>query len=175
MSKIPKNTVICVFPLSGKSTAAKRFKNVIDLESSRYMFEDSFIDTVYNGNEELAKGDPNRVRLPDADQKYLEAVLKEVHNPQFDYVLCGPTVLKDLVKQDIPRSIYLVQPQKRTTLVEELMELAIERGNRKEWRENFIPMIPNFLDANPKLLPKENYFELKQGQFLSDIIDGIPY
>lgn len=174
---IPKGAVVCVFPLSGKSTAARRFKNVVDLESSRYMFEDSLIDSKYNGDEEAAKGDPTRIRLEDANERYLEAILVEVNNPEHDYVIAGPTALKDLMDLELAgelaRPLYLVQPEWRDSLVEELHDLSVGRGNSQEWRDAFLPHVERLYKLNLNAVKPERLIILKPGQFLSDVISGL--
>lgn len=173
--KLPKHSIICAFPLSGKSTADKSFENVKDLESSLYMFEDSLVDSKYGGDEEAAKGDPTRVRYPDANERYFNAVLKEAES-SVDYILTSPAILSMLIEAKkaglVDRHIFLVQPSETEDLVEKLTKIAIARGNSIDWINNFIPHVPKFLKGNKETVPSEFIIELNPGEYLSDILIG---
>lgn len=151
MTKIPHPAIIAAFPCSGKSTASQRFKNVIDLESSRYMFTDPLIDNKYQGNEEAAKGDPTRELLPDANERYLAAIVAAAAAGSYDYILCGPTALADLLELEaagvLAYPLYLVQPEWREGFVDEFVALSVGRGNSEDWRAFIVPRLKSFHDA----------------------------
>lgn len=74
--------IISAFAGVGKSYVGKKYKNVLDLESTYYKWLE---DGVANLTEEQRKGNKNRVLNPQWPQNYIEKIMEEKDN--YDIVL----------------------------------------------------------------------------------------
>ena len=74
--------VIAGFAGVGKTTLAKKYKNVIDLESSPYKYDHSMYDNI---DYEKLKGNKDRTRNANFPQNYIDAVNQAKLN--YDVVL----------------------------------------------------------------------------------------
>lgn len=74
--------IISAFAGVGKSYVGKKYKNVLDLESTYYKWLE---DGVANLTEEQRKGNKNRVLNPQWPQNYIEKIVEEKDN--YDIVL----------------------------------------------------------------------------------------
>lgn len=74
--------IISAFAGVGKSYVGKKYKNVLDLESTYYKWLD---EGVSNLTEEERKGNKNRVLNPKWPQNYINKILEEKEN--YDIVL----------------------------------------------------------------------------------------
>jgi len=101
---IKKPLIISGFGGVGKSTLAKKYKNVIDLESTEYQW---IVDPKV-GNREEIKASMNREKNPEYPDNYIKAIKEAMTKydvicvryngtkdpnflDEFDYVVCYPT------------------------------------------------------------------------------------
>lgn len=77
-----KVTIIAGFAGIGKTTLANKYKNVIDLESSYYKWDNTGITNI---SIEKSKGMKNRIKNPNWPQNYYDAI-KEA-SKKYDIVL----------------------------------------------------------------------------------------
>lgn len=127
--KNSKGIIISGFGGVGKTCLAKKYKNVIDLESSPYKYDYSNVEHV---NYEKLKGTKNRILRKDWPENYIKAILEAQNHYDIvcvryngdepvdfydtyglDYMVCYPT--KSAYKNYIKR--------------------FNERGNAPEWIE----------------------------------------
>ena len=103
---IPKGTIIAGFAGIGKTTAALRYDNVIDLESSHYFFQ--LPSNLELEEYEKLKGDCNRVQNPNGMNDYINAIIQAKET--YDYVLIAlfPTLIEELNKRDIDIQISIL-------------------------------------------------------------------
>lgn len=140
-----KNGIIVVgFATVGKTTLSKKYKNVIDLESSPYRWDYSNIDYIPI---EKRKGLKNRIENPDWPQNYYDAI-KEAQT-KYDIVLVQ-LIPMHLDYFDSHNMKYIIAYPSLNTwkLVE---KRCLDRGNNKDFishlKEVFIPF---YLDSKKK-------------------------
>jgi hypothetical protein len=147
---------------TGKSTCAKKYKNVIDMESTIY----KYLNNEYEKEE--AKGKMDRMLNPDWPNNYFKK-LEEVKE-KYDYILISDEICNEfLVKNNY--SYWWVYPS--IGLKDEYLKRCKDRGNSKE-----------FIDYYDSLWEEWYYFckndpnasrriELKKGQYLEDVLDDL--
>ena len=108
-----KGIVIAGFAGIGKTTLAKKYKNVADIESSPYKYDYSNID---KSNLETMKGSKNRVKNKDFPMNYISAIRDAQKN--FDYVLVWIHPEEILPIYDESQIDYLLAFPEREALVD---------------------------------------------------------
>ena len=171
---IPKGTVISGFAGIGKTTAALRYDNVIDLESSHYFFD--MPKDLEPLNYEQLKGDLHRVPNPNGLENYVDAIIEA--QKHYDYVLIAmfPALLQRLHEKGV--DVQIVLPHKDDKRQYELRYQ--QRGNNIDWTKNMINNWELYIESTIKNNPfskepiiMESYYSLhEQTPNLSQIIDG---
>lgn len=183
---IPKGTIISGFAGIGKTTAALKYDNVIDLESSQFFFK--LPNNLTNKDYEKLKGDSSRPINPNGLSDYVDAIIQAKN--KYDYVLIAmfPALIQELNKRNIDIQIVLPHIDDIVTYKRRYQD----RGNNKNWINNMIenwetyldPKSPDFITNNnnlknpikkPIILNKlctdpNKPFIMRES--LSDIIDG---
>lgn len=183
---IPKGTIISGFAGIGKTTAALKYDNVIDLESSQFFFE--LPDNLTKNDYEKLKGDSSRLINPNGLSDYVDAIIEA--KDKYDYVLIAmfPALIQELNNRNIDVQIVLPHIDDIVTYKRRYQD----RGNSKNWIDNMIenwnnyldPKSPDFITNNknlknpikePIILNKlctdpNKPFTMRES--LSDIIDG---
>jgi hypothetical protein len=137
---IPKGTIISGFAGIGKTTAALKYDNVIDLESSQFFFE--LPDNLTNKHYEKLKGDSSRPINPNGLSDYVDAIIQA--KDKYDYVLIAmfPALIEELNNRNI--DVQIVLPH-----IDDIVEYKSRyknRGNHKHWIDNMIKNWNNYLD-----------------------------
>lgn len=183
---IPKGTIISGFAGIGKTTAALKYDNVIDLESSKFFF--NLPDNLTNQDYERLKGDNSRPVNLNGLSDYIDAIIKA--KDKYDYVLIAmfPKLIQELNNRNI--DVQIVLPH-----IDDVVHYKHRyeyRGNNQHWIDNMIenwetyldPKSPDFITNNrnlknpikePIILNKlctdpNKPFVMRES--LSDIIDG---
>ena len=183
---IPKGTIISGFAGIGKTTAALKYDNVIDLESSQFFF--NLPNNLTKNNYEKLKGDASRPINPNGLSDYVDAIIEA--KDKYDYVLIAmfPALIQELNNRNIDVQIVLPHIDDIVTYKRRYQD----RGNSKNWIDNMIenwnnylnPKSPDFITNNknlknpikePIILNKlctdpNKPFTMRES--LSDIIDG---
>ena len=183
---IPKGTIISGFAGIGKTTAALKYDNVIDLESSQFFFE--LPDNLTKNDYEKLKGDASRPINPNGLSDYVDTIIQA--KDKYDYVLIAmfPALIQELNNRNIDVQIVLPHIDDIVTYKRRYQD----RGNSKNWIDNMIenwnnyldPKSPDFITNNknlknpikePIILNKlctdpNKPFTMRES--LSDIIDG---
>ena len=122
-----RGKVISVFAGLGKTTVAKKYSNVCDLQSSPYRCDYSKIS---KADYEKMKCNTSRIPNPEWPNNYLKAVLKA--QKEYDIVLVPSSVdIRELlVNNNI--DFMLVLPIKSTDNREKLLQRYKVRGNSAE-------------------------------------------
>ena len=139
---IPKGTIISGFAGIGKTTAALKYDNVIDLESSQFFFE--LPNNLTKKDYEKLKGDSSRPINPNGLSDYIDAIIQA--KDKYDYVLIAmfPALIQELNNRNI--DVQIVLPN-----VEDIVEYKSRyknRGNHQHWIDNMIENWENYLDPN---------------------------
>lgn len=181
---IPKGTIISGFAGIGKTTAALKYDNVIDLESSKFFF--NLPDDLTNQDYERLKGDKSRPVNLNGLSDYIDAIIEA--KDKYDYVLIAmfPTLIRELNNRNI--DVQIVLPH-----IDDVVHYKRryeDRGNNQHWIDNMIENWNNYLDPNsPDFVTKNLKNPIKEPIFLnkmstpyanpyvsreslSDIIDG---
>ena len=181
---IPKGTIISGFAGIGKTTAALKYDNVIDLESSKFFF--NLPDDLTNQDYEHLKGDNSRPVNFNGLSDYIDAIIEA--KEKYDYVLIAmfPTLIRELNNRNI--DVQIVLPH-----IDDVVHYKRryeDRGNSQHWIDNMIENWNNYLDPNsPDFVTKNLKNPIKEPiilnklctdygkpfvsrESLSDIIDG---
>lgn len=137
-----KPVIIAGFAGIGKTTLAKKYKNVIDLESSLYKWDNSSLENI---PVEERKG-MIREQNKDWPMNYINAIQDAVQIYDIVLVWIHPDVLKIYDEYNIP--YILCYPDKKS--LEIYRKRYIDRGNNKEYIDKVI-----------------NTFEFRERQFES--------
>ena len=149
---------IFAFTATGKSTVAKKYKNVIDMESTSYKYKDCSVEdetlksTVRDLNEEWP-------------ENYFKA-LKEVKD-KYDYILIADEICKDFLINNNYQYWY-VYPKRE--LKQEYLDRCKKRGNN----EDFIFWYSKLWDEWITKCKEDNYaskkIELDSNEYLEDVL-----
>ena len=147
MTNAKKGLVIAGFAGVGKTTLAKKYKNVIDIESSIYKYDYSMYDNIdYEG----FKGRKDRVKNTNFPQNYIDAINQA--KQKYDVVLiwlCDEAI--DLYNKF---GINFVVCYPNAEAFEGYKQRYISRGNSQTWIDNLINYYDEFVVNK---LEKSNY------------------
>lgn len=171
---IPKGTVISGFAGIGKTTAALRYDNVIDLESSHFFFD---IPNDLEPHEyEYLKGNNDRTPNPNGLEDYVDAIIEA--QKEYDYVLIAmfPALLQRLHEKGV--DVQIVLPHKDDKNL--YRQRYLRRGNCIDWTNNMIDNWDLYINSTIKNNPfskesiiMETYSSwYDQTLNISQIIDG---
>ncbi len=147
------------FKAIGKSTLAKKYSNVIDLESSN--FEYIIDENIKKIPLEQRKGLKNRVKNPEYPLNYYNELISNLKRNNIVLFACKPEVVNLLNKNNI--NYYIVYPEEK--MLEEIIERCKRRGNNEE----FISRVKKVYYTDfPKELKKVIW--LQKGQYLEDVL-----
>ncbi len=160
-----EKVIIAGFAGVGKTFLAKKYKNVIDLESSRFVYDYSNVpETEY----EKMKGTKNRIPNKNFPENYINAIFDSLKKYDVILLWLTPDMLQLYEQHNIKYSI--CYPSEKA--FESYVERYKSRGNNDEWIQKvcgYYPKCVAQLQSNnhPKIILKENEtlesFLLKKG------------
>lgn len=151
---------IYAFTATGKSTLAKKYKNVIDMESTMY----KYLETSYN---EESKGTIRKINK-DWPNNYFNA-LKKVAS-EYDYILISDDICNKFLKENNFK-YWWIYPQKE--LKDEYLERCRQRGNNVEFIKWYENNWNNWIDSCKSDELATKHIELKTGEYLEDVLPNL--
>ena len=148
------------FKAIGKTTLAKKYNNVIDVESSNFEY---FIDEELKKIPiEQRKGLKNRIKNPEYPLNYYNELISNLKKGKIVLFACKKEVVELLNENKI--DYYIVYPEEN--MLDEIIDRSKKRGNNQE----FVSRITKVYNED---FPKNNNNKviwLQKGQFLEDIL-----
>ena len=154
-----KGYLIGGFKAIGKTTLAKKYEDVIDLESSDYKY---LIDeSLKKLTKEERKGRNDRVKNPEYPINYIKEMIKLKNKGKIVLFACKKEIISIL--DEMNEDYYIVYPKE--DMLEEIKERSKNRGNN----ENFIN---NIRKAYERDYPKEDkkIIWLGKRQYLEEVL-----
>lgn len=149
------------YTATGKSTVAKKYSNVIDMESTLFKYKNT------KEENEGTKGTTREVNV-DYPQNYYEA-LEQVKN-KYDYILVSDNTCDDYFRT---KNIAYWQVFPHKSLKNEYVERMKKRGNNHDFIAYQIKLWDQWIEEckNDKFAAK--LIELKSGQYLEDVLPNL--
>ena len=144
---------------TGKTTCAKKYKNVIDMESTSFKYLNE------KGNNEARKSLPNRVLNPLWPNNYFEELEKV--KDKFDYILISDDICDEYLHSN-NYEYWQVYPA--LNLKDEFLLRCKQRGNNQKFINYYNENWKNwyYQCKNDKFAKK--HIELTSGQYLEDVL-----
>lgn len=152
--------VIAGFSGVGKTTLSKKYKNVIDLDSAEFVYDDSEIMHI---DFEARKG-MDRKPNPNWPQNYINAIKNAMNNYDFVLVWDRPDALEEYKKNNI--KFWFCYPEKSALSI--YKNRYLNRGNTKMYVEKKINQYNENIDLYEKLDNKK--IILKGNETLEDYL-----
>lgn len=149
-----KPLIIAGFAGIGKTTLAKKYKNVIDLESSTYKWDNTGLENVPVEQRKGTLRNPN----PNWPHNYIEEIKKQSLYYDIVLVWIHPDVLEIYDKNNI--DYVLCYPDKSALNIYE--KRYQERGNNKEYINKVINTYDYRIKQFEEKSARKNYFTRKR-------------
>lgn len=154
-----KGILLAGFGAIGKTTLAKKYDNIVDLESSNFKY--IIDDNLKKIDVEKRKGLNSRKLNPLFPNNYYNAIIDSMK--KYDYVLISMhnEIIDLLEKNNI--SYYVVYPD------EEMLDEIIDRCKKRGNNDSFLSGIK---EAYYRLYPhkSKNIIWIKKGQYLEEVL-----
>ena len=149
-----KKIIIAGFAGVGKTSLAKKYKNVVDLESSRYVYDySSFSAEEY----EKLKGTKNRIPNKNFPDNYIDAIRDSIQKYDVILIWLKLEMLPLYEKNDV--DYIICYPSKNA--FKNYIGLYRNRGNNDDWIKSVCEAYPKYVKAlkdnkHQKIILKEN-------------------
>ena len=152
---------IHAFTATGKSSLAKKYKNVIDMESTLYKYLNSFEE------DELSKGTARELNKewPDNYFKALDSV-----KDKYDYILISDEICDDFLHKN-NYEYWWVYPNRE--LKDEYLKRCRDRGNNEEFIYWYSKLWDEWIDKCKSDKFAKKHIELKSNQYLEDVLPNL--
>ena len=149
------------YTATGKSTVAKRYSNVIDMESTLFKYTNTKIEN------EQEKGTKREIN-PDYPQNYFEA-LEQVKD-KYDYILISDSVCNQWLRE---RGYGYWQVYPSVQLKEEYLRRMKERGNNQDFINYQSKLWEVWVNGCKNDKYAERCIELQSNQHLEDVLPNL--
>ena len=151
---------IYAFTATGKSSVAKKYKNIIDMESTIYKYLDTIEDEKLKGTDrQLNKEWPNN---------YFKA-LDEVKD-KYDYILISDDICNEYLEKN-NYEYWWIYPKKE--LKEEYLQRCRNRGNNDTFIHYYDINWNEWIDACINDKNASKHIELESNEYLEDVIPNL--
>ncbi|MBQ9319055.1 MAG: hypothetical protein IJR82_05430 [Bacilli bacterium] len=150
---------VIAFTATGKTSLARNYKNVIDMESTKYKYLGECSENLKSTNRDINNDWPNN---------YFKA-LNSVRD-KYDYILVADEIVNDfLVKNNY--EYWIVYPQKE--LKEEYLKRCEIRGNNAEFIYWYSKLWDQWIDSCKNDKHASKCIELASNQYLEDVLPNL--
>lgn len=152
---------VYAFTATGKSTVAKKYSNVIDMESTLYKY-------IGNLNEDESMKSTIRELNKEWPENYFKALIQV--KDKYDYILISDEICDKFLKEN-NFEYWWIYP--RINLKEEYMNRCKKRGNNDEFIKWYSKLWEEWIEKckNDKLATK--HIELQSNQYLEDVLPNL--
>ena len=152
---------VYAFTATGKSLIAKKYKNVIDMESTiyKYVSQNSEDESLKSTNRKLNSAWP---------QNYFDA-LNEVRD-KYDYILISDEICDDFLISN-KYEYWWVYPNE--SLKEEYIQRCRKRGNNEEFIYWYSKLWKEWITKCKKDKNASKHIELNSNQYLEDVLPNL--
>ncbi len=152
---------IYAFTATGKSSLAKKYKNVIDMESTLYKYQGIAKE------DEKSKGTSREINK-EWPNNYFQA-LKEVKD-KYDYILISDDICNEFLKSN-KYEYWWIYP--KIELKSEYLERCKKRGNNQEFIKWYSKLWDEWIEncINDKNASK--HIQLKSNEYLEDVLPNL--
>lgn len=157
-----KGIIIAGFATVGKTFLSKKYKNILDLESSPYKYDYTGYE---NMNYERLKGIPGRKKNKEWPYNYYKAIKEEQNNYDIIFVQLNLQHLEYFDKNNI--EYYIVYPSLDSW--EWVKQRSIKRGNNSRWLARLKNVFEEYYIASKRSKCKE-LFIVNEKISLEDIL-----
>lgn len=161
-----KGVVIAGFAGIGKTTLAKKYANIIDVESSPYKYDYAGID---KSQYEKVKGSKERKPNKDYPQNYINAIIDAQTKYDIVLVWLHPEILEEYDKYGIEYILCYPSIEAFTSYRNNLLK----RGNGVEFVDKLLNIYPT--RYHQFKASAHNQIELKPGEMLEDRLINLGY
>ena len=161
-----KGIVIAGFAGIGKTTLAKKYCNVIDIESSPYKYDYSQVD---KSDYEKIKGLKTEKLNDEFPQNYINAIVDAQSKYDVVLVWLHPEILDEYDKNNIDYTLCFPTIEAFTNYRNNL----IKRGNDSGFVDKLVKLYPKRYQQFKQSSHKQ--IELKEGEMLEDVLINLGY
>ena len=152
---------VYAFTATGKSTVAKKYSNVIDMESTLYKY-------IGISNEDESMKSTIREVNKEWPENYLKALIQV--KEKYDYILISDEICDKFLK-DNNFEYWWVYP--RIDLKDEYMNRCRKRGNNEEFIKWYSKLWNEWIEKCKRDKLATKHIELQSHQYLEDILPNL--
>ena len=152
---------VYAFTATGKSTVAKKYSNVIDMESTLYKY-------IGISNEDESMKSTIREVNKEWPENYLKALIQV--KDKYDYILISDEICDKFLKEN-NFEYWWVYP--RIDLKDEYMNRCKKRGNNKEFIKWYSKLWDEWIEKCKRDKLATKHIELQSHQYLEDILPNL--
>lgn len=152
---------IYAFTATGKSTVAKKYSNVIDMESTLYKY-------LGNSLEDESKKSTLREINPMWPDNYFKA-LEDVRN-KYDYILISDDICNTFFEKN-NYEYWWIYPKRE--LKNEYLDRCKNRGNNEEFIYWYDKLWDDWIDACINDTKSSKHIELESNQYIEDVLPNL--